>query len=276
MQSHPEYIVLERQGWMSMAYKRKISYFDLIEDGQKRGNAGFVKWEKYDECHILSICINGLHKGTDREAKVFLGNHELGNLHICNGRSEGTYLLTRDEKDWKEDIENIRIPIDERKVLLAEFEQCEKLNEEDDNDNKVIVMEKKTEVLKEENEKTAERAKQESEESLWEQLGKTHESFYPCDNEGECYRIFPKELKLLKADYHILQNNQFLLHGYYNYRYLIIFPKENAQEKYWIGVPGIYHEREKIAARMFGFEKFEGVKRDYRTGDLGYYLITVE
>jgi hypothetical protein len=41
-------------------------------------------------------------------------------------------------------------------------------------------------------------------------------------------------------------------------------------------VPGIYHEREKMAARMFGFEKFEAPNKEYKTGDLGYYLVTVK
>jgi hypothetical protein len=66
------------------------------------------------------------------------------------------------------------------------------------------------------------------------------------------------------------------MHGYYNYRHLILFQKKDGQEEYWLGVPGIYHEREKMAARMFGFEKFESPNKEYKTGDLGYYLVTVK
>ena len=57
---------------------------------------------------------------------------------------------------------------------------------------------------------------------------------------------------------------------------MIIGKKDADGEKYWLGVPGIYHEREKMAARMYGFEKFEGKRPSYRVGDLGFYLITVE
>ena len=66
------------------------------------------------------------------------------------------------------------------------------------------------------------------------------------------------------------------MHGYYNYRHLILFRKKDDSNEYWLGVPGIYHEREKMAARMFGFEKFESANKDYKTGDLGYYLVTVK
>ena len=50
-----------------------------------------------------------------------------------------------------------------------------------------------------------------------------------------------------------LANNNFLLHGYYNYHHLILIQDE---EKLWLGVPGVYHEREKMAAASFGFPEF--------------------
>lgn len=112
--------------------------------------------------------------------------------------------------------------------------------------------------------------------SLWDCLTKTHEVIHPFGTEARYCKIGVEEILLLKERYHILRKNQFLLHGYYNYKYLIIGKKDSDSEEYWLGVPGIYHEREKMAARMYGFEKFEGRKTSYRVGDLGFYLITVE
>ena len=112
--------------------------------------------------------------------------------------------------------------------------------------------------------------------SLWDILATTHECIHPFSTEAEYYRITLEDILLLKEKYHILRKNQFLFHGYYNYKYLILGKKEEDSEEYWLGVPGIYHEREKMAARMYGFEKFEGAKTRYGVGDLGYYLITVE
>jgi len=48
-------------------------------------------------------------------------------------------------------------------------------------------------------------------------------------------------------------NNSFLLHGYYNYHHLAII---HDGEKYWLGVPGIYHPQEAKAASTFGFTEF--------------------
>lgn len=50
-----------------------------------------------------------------------------------------------------------------------------------------------------------------------------------------------------------IANNSFLLHGFYNYHHLLYIEDDG---KIWIGVPGIYHEKEKMAANSFGFTEF--------------------
>ena len=50
-----------------------------------------------------------------------------------------------------------------------------------------------------------------------------------------------------------IANNSFLLHGFYNYHHLLYIEED---EKIWIGVPGIYHEKEEVAANNFGFSEF--------------------
>ena len=50
-----------------------------------------------------------------------------------------------------------------------------------------------------------------------------------------------------------LANNSFLLHGYYNYHYLVLI---EAEEGLLLGVPGIYHRQEEKAAQSFGFSMF--------------------
>ena len=52
-----------------------------------------------------------------------------------------------------------------------------------------------------------------------------------------------------------LANNNFLLHGYNNYRYLALLDDGSALR---LGVPGIYHEKEARAAAGLGFPEFIG------------------
>lgn len=73
-------------------------------------------------------------------------------------------------------------------------------------------------------------------------------------------------------------HNSFLLHGFYNYRHLILgkYPGEKRESIYYLGVPGNFYNREKMVAEMFGFEAFEGGRHPAEPGDFGYYMKRVE
>ena len=98
---------------------------------------------------------------------------------------------------------------------------------------------------------------------------------YPFeDNEiTRCVKVEPKDIGALPSDTWIMSNNSFLLHGYYCYHHLIfaeIIDRYGC--RYILGVPGIYHNRERFMARMFGFECFKSIrKRELRQGDFGYW-----
>lgn len=66
-------------------------------------------------------------------------------------------------------------------------------------------------------------------------------------------KIQRKELARLPRCEWRLANNNFLLHGYYNYRHLAFI--ENKQMMY-LGVPGVFHEEEEKAASALGFPIF--------------------
>ncbi len=53
-----------------------------------------------------------------------------------------------------------------------------------------------------------------------------------------------------------LANNSFLLHGFYNYHHLLYIEEDG---QIWIGVPGVYHPKEKMAANSFGFPEFKRI-----------------
>lgn len=114
---------------------------------------------------------------------------------------------------------------------------------------------------------------------LAKQIYRSFPRMYPFeDNEvAWCVRIEPKDIGLLPMESWILGNNSFLLHSYYSYRHLI-FARINDSKgmNYILGVPGIYHNREKFMAKMFGFENFKCAKRKaQRTGEFGYWYVPV-
>ena len=102
---------------------------------------------------------------------------------------------------------------------------------------------------------------------------------YPFeDNEvAWCVRFEPQDIGILPMENWQLGNNSFLLHGFYCYSHLI-FARINDKTgiQYVLGVPGIYHNREKFMAKTFGFDHFKSIKRkEHRTGEFGYWYTPI-
>ena len=109
-------------------------------------------------------------------------------------------------------------------------------------------------------------------ESKWEQLLSAYEQIHPYGDNRTYIKLEPKDFIVLRSNYQHLVNNSFLLHGFYNYRYVIL----GKEKDYYIGVPGVFYEREKMVALMFGFEAFECEGGEAEEGKFGYYLRKVE
>lgn len=109
----------------------------------------------------------------------------------------------------------------------------------------------------------------------WEKLKEEYPQVQPFGDDRCFISLEPGDLVILPASFQKLLNNSFLLHGFYNYRHLILGPdrelSEEGEENFYIGVPGTYFEREKMVAVMFGFEGFEG-KGPVEIGSFGYYM----
>lgn len=90
---------------------------------------------------------------------------------------------------------------------------------------------------------------------------------------GECIKITPHDISYLPKTYWHLCNNSFLLHGFYNYKYLLLCEKTiDNVKKYMICVPGMFHNKEQAMARMFGFTEFEGGQQSGRM-NFGYWCM---
>lgn len=114
-------------------------------------------------------------------------------------------------------------------------------------------------------------------EDKWQQIFAIYPHIRPFEDEREYISLSPSDFVMLPAKYYRAANNSFLLHGYYNYKHLILVRVERRGEAlYYLGVPGNYFDREKQVAVMFGFESFECAQEPARTGDFGYYMMRIE
>ncbi len=115
--------------------------------------------------------------------------------------------------------------------------------------------------------------------STAERILQKYPAIYPFEDSEilACVRIEPGDIGLFPIENWVLGNNSFLLHGYYNFRHLI-FAKKKAMDgaEYILGVPGIFQNREKFMAKMFGFTQFKCSKNvEQKTGEFGYWYIKI-
>lgn len=117
----------------------------------------------------------------------------------------------------------------------------------------------------------------ESEEEILEKLWQEWSKLY-----GKCRVPFNQTeltgIKIQLADFERFPSklwdyasNPFILHGYYYFRHILL--AKDCDNEFYIGVPGVYHDRERVAAAIFGFGDFgkmpsqEGIE-----GQFGYWL----
>lgn len=94
----------------------------------------------------------------------------------------------------------------------------------------------------------------------------------------DCVRIMPKDIGKLDMRNWKLGVNSFLTHGFYTYQYLLLGKMRfgDGTEHPIIGVPGVFSNREKYLANMFGFEQFIPIKKTgTRTGAFGYWIVEI-
>ncbi len=296
-------------------YERQIRYLDFCENGQRSKGAGFLKVERQDNLCSISLQVSGLYRRDRLVRPLFLladsKEQELCKIELADGGIK-LYLDRLDcaSLDGQgmayEDWTGIRIPISENKEICCKWGMekaadiirpqeasfieeapieeavAEKICVENAATKEVdefiplqeIVPTVTIESLPEEKEVGASEVMKDTK---WEQLWAIYPHKTPFSDEREYLSMGPGDFVILGERHFKLANNSFLLHGYYNYQHLILTRiREKGQSRYYIGVPGLFMEREKKTAVMFGFQSFESAIEPAEEGDFGYYMIPVE
>jgi hypothetical protein len=118
-------------------------------------------------------------------------------------------------------------------------------------------------------------------ERTWHYMQNRYAKVQAFDYEDGCeiLLITPQDIGLLPRETWIYGNNSFLLHGYYNYRHLILARLENPQgdPRYLLGVPGHSFRPEKNMAALFGFTHFIPAKKQpEQDGRFGYWYAEIK
>ena len=201
------------------------------------------------------IC--GLGLGDPKEAfYVALWNEEMyGDLDIAKAKvfQEFDSDKTAGESKSTKSIDEKEAEVE---TQFGDDEETENLEEEQPEKKDQETVEESSEKKEQETvEELPEKKEQETVEESSEKkdLKKDDRDIDLQNFRRQIMKIQRGEISILPRCEWKLANNNFLLHGYYNYRHLVLIDEGNQLK---LGVPGIYHEREARAAATFGFPEF--------------------
>lgn len=199
--------------------------------------------------------------------------------------------LTVDTK--KLEKENVSRASNLEKEKLSEGKELDKKNSEDGGTKKSLVRNSSTKEAEEINVEAMpvdhmcencpymkKRQEQHREENTLENMLQTYPKLqmYGATELFDCVRIHPRDIGKLDMRNWKLGVNSFLTHNFYTYQYLLLGKMrfEDGRNHYILGVPGVFSNREKYLANMFGFEQFIPVKQTgVKMGQFGYWIVEV-
>ncbi len=292
-------------------YDKKIAYLHYMKNNELMGNAGHVKIMLRGGSMSMEIFVRDMQQlpGGYYPLKALGESSFADKIHMERGQAVYKRRLDVDKSGKEELPYGIRIEINDKEYLEAIWQNGKqdtgiKAVEAAEKSHKVVQQESEerevVEAVSGEEEKWAKKkagtewkigaeklweteelrtfsVPAEVYEDKWKELCKKYDVVHPFGNREEYISIAPKDFIIFPEKYQNLVNNSFLLHGYYNYQHIILGKKEEGGKNvYYLGVPGVYYEREKMVAIMFGFEGFECGNKKANNGGFGYYMRRVE
>lgn len=293
--------------------QRFVTYIYAYENNNKNQNVGFAKVDiRGDYCQVeIHLKRTGYTNVKCpvylfvRENEVIVGV-EIGEIALvngcgdfvrqlnCNGVGETPYCM-KDMKgilifldntvmfasQWDEKAiyrENFKLYEETKEIPV---EQAEDAAEEPEESGQMEKLQVESVQAQQSREQQTEELQPETQRSgdmwmdLWEKLNGMYGAKNLFENMPEISGIHMelKDLRELPKKYWYLGSNSFLLHGFFNYRHLLLGKVENESGRKWfIGVPGIYQNQEKVLATVFGFPEFRQEKdTGVKTGQFGYW-----
>lgn len=267
-------------------------YIDYMNNGKKERNIGFLRVENDG----VSVGLRGVPLQCGDRCKVYAVNIRDEKILLGEVAVRAGYGM--EKMKWNDRVDfsrcmRVEIPLyGTRKGVCVLRDERPVMNNAVPVSNAVAPASNDAVSTPEQNEiRVAKHAEQtaceelceEIHEDKWQQLCRLYPEIHICP-EAQSILIRPRDVVVLSAKYHELATNSFVLHSYYNYRQLLLFRYGQGERPYYLGVPGVYYEREQRIAQMFGFEGFEnGEARMQQDADsklykgcFGYYMKHVE
>lgn len=286
--------------------ERFITYMYAYENRIKGRNVGFVKVECRKDTCALEIHIRNLGRFSGKCRTYLLMDEnvigvELGTMIISYGQGQAIYYFDRNDIEQSgyrlEQVKAVRVECGSQKFLASCWSE----------DAGNWIAQDISAFMKSEN-MQADNVVSNGEEQIQKnnaQMGMPHNSVYnparanqqesnaqfnpgyynsesgnlsQLENtasqfpQSQIDRIDLADIRRLFPTKQYYANNSFVIHGFMNYSHLIV---KTADNKKYLGVPGIYEKPEEMMAKLFGFTEFVDEKTHSESqteGAFGYWL----
>lgn len=202
------------------------------------------------------------------------------------GTLEQKWLPITEEKEEKSEVKATPVREIAEVVPVQELPEVQSAQKEEPREEQMPVVEPQKELppvaeVKKELPPVAKKPPEQQKMSIypnkWQQLCAIYPIVHPFQDGRAYLSIEPRDFVLLQEQYQPLVQNSFLLHSFYHYKYLLLGRRTQGRTvQYYLGVPGVFYEKEKAAAIYYGFESFEGAVTPATEGSFGYYMKRVQ
>ena len=260
--------------------KRFITYLYEYEHGQKTKNTGFIRVDERNGKVIFQISVRnyiGIQGNGEIYAYVWkngLLGIELGKLSLLNSqtdmRLEFEASNIRDSGVSLDKVVGIGLMFSNNNYMASCWDDAYaevigsrkfRMWEEQGSLSEMSVS---MQAMKQEAEDVKEDLQIENDLSQKDNLQETAKSSEPVTYELVAYQKMElNAIKNLPSPNWYLCNNRFLVHGFFNYGYLVLKKTTEVDgEKTYLGVPGIYEKPEMVMATLFGFPEFQTLPKE--------------
>lgn len=250
--------------------KRFVTYLYECERGNKTKNVGFIRVNVRGQEASMEVYLRNVLRNSDKGSLFALVHNEvlqgicLGDVLIENGQSDSHILFQTEnivESGFSlNDIEGIGIRFGSGAYIAS----CWKDNYADEIIRGEFTAEigtQEVEAYEVENQAEVESV------ILGQMLEQVPEKPLEMEAIGErqisCEKIDLSQIRDLPSPNWHLATNSFLVHGFWNYGYLVLKKElEAGKETLSLGVPGIFEKPEAVMAVFFGFPSFETIPKE--------------
>ena len=252
--------------------QRLVTYIYAYENGQKSGNTGYAKIETRGnrgqiEIHFMN---SGIYNGKATVSFLYVQNGKIvyfpiGEFPIEKGQGTGAIAFQTDVLSGTDfgfsKIDGILIVDSEKRGYLSFWKDVDITDFRAENFEEYSLDMPLPETIEEAEEESLHTMEipvrnvfpTYTLEDIWQNFEKS-KGCVQMNDEVCAVPLELSDLRELPKQYWYFGNNSFLLHGFFNYRHLLLGKLPDG--RWFLGVPGVYERQERVMASIFGFPGF--------------------